>query len=138
MKKRLYSIWHNMKTRCCNPNNYHFKYYGGRGICICDEWKNSFQTFYEWAINNGYSDKLTIDRIDNDGNYEPSNCRWVDMYCQNNHTRKNHYIEYKGITKTASEWAKIYGLSRQLLSMRIRRGWSFERATKTKVIKRSV
>lgn len=131
--KRLYSIWHNMKSRCYNPNATHYKNYGGRGIKVCDEWRNNFQAFYEWAISHGYRDDLTIDRKDNDGDYSPENCRWADRYTQNNNTAKNHRITYNGETKTAAEWARLYGLSRYTFNKRIRRGWDFEDAANTKV-----
>lgn len=92
-KHRLYPIWAGMKYRCHNTNSPVYEYYGGRGIKICDEWANSFMTFYNWAINNGYDEKAeigkcTIDRINVDGNYEPNNCRWVDMKVQVNNRRK--------------------------------------------------
>ena len=132
MKKRLYRIYYNMKSRCYNPKATNFKYYGGRGITVCDEWKNSFQAFYDWAIENGYADNLTLDRRDNDDIYKPSNCRWADKYTQNNNTCKNHYITHNGETKTAAMWAREYGLSRHILNKRIRRGWDFDRATTTK------
>jgi hypothetical protein len=74
-----------MKQRCVNPNKQHYEHYGGRGITVCDEWREDFQTFYDWAMANGYSDDLTIDRIDNDGDYEPSNCQWIT---QAENTRK--------------------------------------------------
>ena len=80
---RLYRIWCGMKSRCCNPNVPFYKYYGGKGIAVCEEWQNDFQSFFGWSMANGYEDHLTIDRIDNDGNYEPSNCRWVSVAVQN-------------------------------------------------------
>ena len=85
---RLYRIWKAMKTRCYNPNSPYFKYYGGKGITVCDEWRDSFQAFYEWSMANGYSDELTIDRIDSDKGYFPANCRWVTMTIQNQNKKK--------------------------------------------------
>lgn len=85
---KLYKVWGGMKTRCYNPKFMYYSNYGGRGITICDEWLNNFKTFYEWAINNGYKEGLTIDRINNDGIYEPSNCRWITRAEQNRNQRK--------------------------------------------------
>ena len=82
--ERLHRIWKNMKTRCYNSKSPNYKYWGARGIAICPEWRSSFEAFRQWAVQNGYSDDLSIDRINNDGNYEPSNCRWVNMITQNN------------------------------------------------------
>lgn len=121
-----------MKSRCYYPKAEKYKYYGGRGITVCDEWLHDFQAFYDWALYNGYADDLTLDRIDGNKGYSPDNCRWVDRLTQQNNTSKNHYITHNGITKTASEWARIYGIHRCVLSNRMRRGWSFERAISQK------
>ena len=96
---RLYRIWGNMKRRILNPKFTHYFEYGGRGISICEEWKNDFMSFYDWAMSNGYSDELSIDRIDNDGNYEPNNCRWVTQTIQTRNQRiyKNNSSGYKGV-----------------------------------------
>ena len=95
---RIHKIWRNLKNRILNPKYKKYEYYGGRGITICDEWKSDFMSFYNWAMSNDYSDELSIDRIDNEGNYEPSNCRWVTQTMQNRNQRiqTNNTSGYKG------------------------------------------
>ena len=99
-RTRLYRIWKSMENRVYNPQYKQYKYYGGRGITICDEWKNDFMSFYNWATTNGYSDELSIDRIDNDGNYCPKNCRWATSNIQNRNKRirKDNTSGYKGVS----------------------------------------
>ena len=125
-KERVYSIWESMKARCQNPHNKYYMNYGGRGIKVCNEWQK-FEGFYEWAKVSGYKDTLTIDRIDSDGNYEPSNCRWSTRKEQANNTRRNKYIEYDGQCKTISEWAETLGISYDTLRWRLR-NWNIDKA----------
>lgn len=122
---RLYSIWRCMKQRCTNPKTPPYKYYGERGIRLCDSWL-AYLPFYEWAMSNGYQDGLTLDRIDNDGNYEPSNCRWATLEEQGNNRRSNHLITLCGETKTVTEWAKTTGINRGTINSRLRRGLAVE------------
>lgn len=116
---KLYSVWSSMIQRCTNPKASNYKRYGGRGIKICDEWRKNFISFYDWAIENDYNKGLSLDRINNDGNYEPSNCRWVTIKQQQNNMRTNHFVEYKGIKRTLSEWARILKVNRETLRYRI-------------------
>jgi len=124
---RLYRIWSLMKERCCNPNRKEYPNYGGRGICICEEWTEA-KNFIKWSLNNGYSDELTIDRIDNDGNYCPENCRWVSRKEQMQNRRNNHYISFNGKTLTLTQLAKENGLTYSQLYKRLKLGWTLEKA----------
>ena len=125
---KLYNIYMSIKSRCKNINNERFSSYGGRGITICEEWNNDFLSFYNWSMSNGYIDGLTIDRINNNGSYEPNNCRWTDMKVQNNNRRNNKFITYNGKTKTLQQWADSLGINQDNLSSRLIRGWTFEKA----------
>ncbi len=119
---KLYKIWDGMKDRCDNPESHYYKNYGGRGIIICDEWKNDFISFYNWAMNNGYSKDLTIDRIDVNGNYCPQNCRWVDMKTQCRNRRSNVIVEYEGKKMCLIEAAEKVGINPAILYYRYHKG----------------
>ena len=123
-KTRLYSIWLNMRKRCYYSKYIEFENYGGRGISVCDEWRNDFEPFYNWATNNGYADNLSIDRIDVNGNYEPSNCRWANRKQQSRNRNNNILITYNGETKTLIEWAEIKNINYKKLWSRIKHNWS--------------
>lgn len=129
---RLYKIWQGMIQRCTNHNYTGYKNYGGRGICVCDEWLN-FITFYIWATRNGYDSVLSIDRVNNNGNYEASNCRWSNRIEQNNNSRHNVCLEYNGQTKTIHQWSDVLGISYANLQRRIKTGWTVEKAFNTPV-----
>lgn len=120
---RIYEVWKSMKKRCFNPNCKNYEDYGGRGIIVCDEWKNDFQTFYDWSMANGYADDLTIDRQDVNGNYEPSNCRWVTRIVQANNKRNNLLFVYNGETHTVAEWSRLLNIRPSTIYSRIRRGY---------------
>ena len=120
--KNLLSVWTGVKKRCANPNYEGFKYYGGRGISVCKEW-SSFIPFYEWAVENGYEKGLQIDRKYFDGNYEPSNCRWVTPKENSQNRRSTRLITIKKDTKSLSEWAEQIGITKKALSDRIERDW---------------
>jgi hypothetical protein len=111
-KTRLYNIWSGMKQRCYARKWSHHRAYHKNKIKMCKEWKESFLEFYNWAIGSGYQDNLTIDRIDNYGNYEPSNCRWADRIMQENNTSRNVWISNNGETHTIAEWARKLGITK--------------------------
>ena len=130
---RLYRIWRCMKNRCYNKSDEHYKWYGARGIAVCDEWKDDFMSFYDWSMNNGYDDNLTIDRIDVNGNYEPNNCRWANAKQQQRNRRNNKRITYKGVTKSLIEWCETLGLKYDTIINRINKlHWTIERALEEK------
>lgn len=131
-RTRIYRTWRNIKNRCKNLNGKDFNRYGGRGIDICNEWLN-YDIFYDWAMANGYKENLTIDRIDNNKGYEPSNCRWATMEEQSQNTSKVISITYNNETHSLSKWARITGISRQTLYTRYKKGWDIEKMLTTKV-----
>ena len=134
---RIYQTWANMIQRTTNDNNTEFKNYGGRGITVCQEWKDSFDVFYNWAVNNGYRDDLTIDRIDNNKGYYHENCRWITQKEQARNKRSNHIISFNGKKMCIAEWSDLIGVSCGTLHNRIRRGWSIEKTLTTPLIVRS-
>lgn len=119
---KLYRVWHGMKMRCNPKRKSHRSRYYDRGITVCEEWANSFEKFYEWAIANGYKEGLTIDRINNDGIYEPSNCRWTTTYIQARNKRSNVMVEHNGKTLCISDWEKELGYGNDSLGRRYRMG----------------
>lgn len=123
----VYMTWANILQRCENPNDTQYKNYGARGIKVCTEW-HEFIPFHDWAMANGWQRGVSIDRIDNNGNYEPDNCRWVTAKEQARNKRNNHFITFNGKTQTMVEWAEEIGLEYSILWNRIHRGWSIERA----------
>ena len=119
--------WRHMRYRCDNKNNQAYEMYGARGIKVCDEWQE-FGTFRDWALENGYSDNLTLDRIDVNGNYEPSNCRWADAVTQMNNRRSTPHYTVDGRSLTISQWSRETGIPRSTILNRLKRGISFEAA----------
>lgn len=126
---RLYKTWCSMKERCYRENDKSFPRYGGRGIKVCDEWRDDFVTFRKWAEISGYDDTLSIDRIDPNGSYGPQNCRWVSMNEQAVNKRNNHFIEYGGKRLTLSQWERETGILASTIKARIvDLGWDVGRA----------
>lgn len=123
-KERLYRIWQRMNYRCYNEHSNRFSTYGGRGITVCDEWRNDYIAFRTWAMQNGYCEELTLDRIDNDVGYEPQNCRWASVKDQQRNRRNNRMITLNGETKCVSEWCEQFGLKPSTVSMRLHYGWT--------------
>lgn len=123
-KSRLFTKWMNMKSRCSNPNDKAYAYYGGKGIKVCDEWQTNFMAFYDWSMSNGYSDNLTIERIDVNGDYMPNNCKWIPFCDQAKNKSNNRFVEINGTKKLISEWCKESPVSMTTIYQRIRNGWN--------------
>lgn len=127
MKMKLKNLWRNMMKRCYHPDDHRFSDYGGRGITVCEEWRNDRYAFYQWCLDNGIDWHLQIDRKDNDGPYSPENCKFSTQLEQANNTRKNVFLDWDGRRMTVSQWAREIGVRQQALHHRIARGWSVER-----------
>lgn len=125
--RKLKDLYRNMLDRCYDTGNKRYANYGGRGVRVCDEWLNSRLAFYHWAHDNGHQVGLQIDRIDVNGNYEPSNCRFVDSIVQMNNTTRNRFLEWNGVRDTVANWARTIGVAPRILQSRVDRGWSVER-----------
>lgn len=128
--KRLHNIWYNMKKRCEDPNNHAFKYYGARGITVCNEWEgeNGYTNFEKWATDNGYASDLTIDRINPNSEYSPNNCRWADSKTQMRNRTNNVHVEFKGRMEVLSEIAEEVGVKYGQLYSRLKKGMSVDDA----------
>lgn len=134
-KTRLFRIWTSMISRCGSKSNSAYENYGGRGIVVCNEWKN-FKEFYDWSIRSGYQENLSIDRINNNKGYSPENCRWTTAKQQANNRRSTIFLTVDGVKKTISEWAELYGIKYDTIYCRLQDGWSDEEAVLTNVARR--
>lgn len=142
LKKKLKSVYRHIFDRCYNPNGIKYKNYGAKGIVMCNEWLGEFgfDNFYNWAISNGYKYEpnksghniWSIDRIDNNGNYCPENCRWTNSFVQNNNTSRNVLIKYNNKTMTMTQWARLYNRDPAVIRRRLSLGWSIDKALNTK------
>lgn len=125
---RLKNIYKLLKRRCENPEHNHYDRYGGRGIDICEDWKNSYKKFETWALSHGYKENLTLDRIDNSGNYNPENCKWSTWQEQANNRCTSHLLTHDGETKSIAQWARDTGMTDARLRQRIGAGWEIDKA----------
>jgi hypothetical protein len=135
-RTKIYKVWAAMKQRCGNENDKSYNNYGGRGITVCDEWREDFQAFYDWATANGYKEGLQIDRVDNDGDYEPGNCQWTTKKINLRNKRQSVFIEYNNEVHTVAEWSRITGIHRNTLDGRIRSGKPVEEIFKPVINRR--
>jgi len=125
---RLHNIWRDAIKRCTSHHIHNAHRYSLRGITICHEWQSDFVAFRDWAMSNGYADDLTLDRIDNDGNYEPGNCRWADRQEQARNRCSSRYLTHMGRVQTAAAWAAETGICQSTITTRLNRGWAVDRA----------
>lgn len=131
---KIYTLWQAMLQRCYYEKHEYYHLYGGKGITVCNEWREDFQAFFDWSMSNGYEDGLSLDRIDGNDDYKPSNCRWVTAQAQANNTSRNHYIEYQGEKLTLAEAARKYNIPYHTLKARVNAlHWPVELAITTPV-----
>lgn len=133
---KIYQAYKNIKTRCYVESSIGFKNYGGRGIKMCEEWKNDFMSFYNWSINNGFKEGLEIDRIDVNKDYKPSNCRWVTRETQANNKRNTIYLTYNNEVKNLKQWSEDVGIPVRVLRSRYKEKWDTEKILTTPYIKK--
>lgn len=129
----LYSVWQGIKERCYSKSHSKYNRYGGRGISVCDEWREHFKSFFDWAMKQGYQKGLEIDRINNDGNYTPKNCRMATRQMNTRNKSNNRLITFNGETKCMVEWAEITGLNYDCIKDRIRHGWTIQKTLTTRL-----
>ena len=133
---RMHKIWVAMKQRCYNEKDIHYNDYGKRGISVCEEWLDNYEAFRDWSLKNGYDSKLSIDRINVNGDYSPENCRWATSKEQQNNKRNNRRLTYNGETHTIAEWVRITGISRSSICYRLESGWPIEKVLTVEMRKR--
>ena len=132
-----YNTWCGIKSRCYNLNDKYYKNYGGRGITVCDRWRNSFELFLK-DMDKKLEKEFTIDRIDNNAGYSPDNCRWATQKEQANNRTNNHIVEYKGKRQNIVQWSEETGINQELISSRLIKGWSIEKTLTTKKINTNI
>lgn len=130
---RIYKIWNSMKSRCHCQSDTNYYNYGGRGITVCDEWRTDFMSFYNWSIENNYKEDLTIERIDNNGRYEPSNCKWITSKEQHRNQRNSRCITVNGVTRLQKEWANIIGIPDNYIIYARQKGKNVEEYVKARL-----
>lgn len=130
-ERSLYDIWWGAYRRCHDPRRKDYAKYGGRGITMCKEWRESFEVFEQWALSNGYRDGMTLDRVCNNRGYSPGNCRWITKRQQSYNRRTNRYITIDGRTQTLEQWAVEKGIGPDVIKHREERGWTIEEAILT-------
>lgn len=122
--ERLYKIWFDMKRRCYNKERKAYKYYGAKGITVCKEWLNNYNSFHDWALSHGYNNNLTLERIDFNGNYCPENCKWISQKEQTQNSSHNHFIKFNNKTLTITQWSKEIGIAPKTIRERLNKGWA--------------